>query len=123
MLALAGPFAPVTYKGKEYITGQGNNAYIFPGVGLGAIFSQASRVDDNDMITAARALAGLVPQEMLDNGSCFPILDLARVVSVCIAVEVAKAAWERGTAKRERVPGGDKELEAAIRDSMWAPRI
>jgi malate dehydrogenase (oxaloacetate-decarboxylating)(NADP+) len=123
MLALAGPFAPVTYKGKEYITGQGNNAYIFPGVGLGAIFSQASRVDDNDMITAARALAGLVPQENLDNGSCYPNLELAREVSVRIAVEVAKAAWERGTAKRERVPGGDKELEAAIRDSMWAPRV
>jgi len=116
IFASGSPFPPVQYGGKTYTPAQGNNAYIFPGVGLGAIFAGATRLDNTDMIVAARTLANLVPQKNLDQGACYPDLKNAREVSVKIAVEIAKWQYERGTALKTR-PGGD--LEAAVRDRMW----
>jgi malate dehydrogenase (oxaloacetate-decarboxylating)(NADP+) len=119
IFASGSPFPPVEFKGKTYTPAQGNNAYVFPGIGLGSVFSGATRVDNTDMIVAARTLAGLVPQKNLEAGACYPDLKTARDVSVKIAVEVAKWNYERGTALNKR-PDGD--LEAAVRESMWSAK-
>ncbi|CAM9665659.1 unnamed protein product, partial [Heterosigma akashiwo] len=61
IFASGSPFEPVIFKGRRYTPGQGNNAYIFPGVGLGAVAVGATRLDQQDMYTAAQALANTVP--------------------------------------------------------------
>ena len=103
IFASGSPFPEVEVNGQKFRPAQGNNAYIFPGIGLGAIFCGATGLDDLDMICASRTLANLVPQEMLDMGAVFPDLKTAREVSVKIAVEVARGQWERGTALKEQV--------------------
>ncbi|MBW2237278.1 MAG: NAD-dependent malic enzyme, partial [Deltaproteobacteria bacterium] len=72
IFASGSPFAPVDYQGKTFVPGQGNNAYIFPGVGLGAIASQASRVTDEMFFVSARALADRVTPSDLALGRVYP---------------------------------------------------
>ena len=92
MLALAGPFAPVTYKGKEYITGQGNNAYIFPGIALGVVASKAKRIPQKMFLVAAETLASLVDEDEFAHGCMFPYLSRIHEASIEIAVKVAETA-------------------------------
>ena len=117
IFASGSPFAPVDYGGKTFVPGQGNNAYIFPGVGLGAIASQASRVTDEMFFVSARALADQVTPSDLALGRVYPPLANIREVSVCIATAVAEVAYERGLAQRPR----PDDLEAAVRAEMFEP--
>jgi len=109
------PFAPVELGGRRFVPGQGNNAYIFPGLGLGAIVAGARRITDTMFYAAARTLAGLVDQSSLDQGSLFPRLSELRHVSAHIAVAVATIAHEEGLAT---APHAD-DLEAAVRAQMY----
>ena len=77
---------------------QGNNSYIFPGVGLGAIASGAQRITDEMFICAAHTLAQLVTEADLAQGSLYPALPRIREVSAHIAAEVARVAYQRGLA-------------------------
>ena len=79
---------------------QGNNSYIFPGVGLGAIASGTRRITDEMFMGAALALAHLVSEADLAQGSLYPALPRIREVSAHIAAEVAQVAYTRGLAKR-----------------------
>jgi malate dehydrogenase (oxaloacetate-decarboxylating)(NADP+) len=117
IFASGSPFAPVDYGGKTFVPGQGNNAYIFPGVGLGAIVSEASRVTDEMFFASARALADLVSEHDLELGRVYPPLASIREVSVSIATAVAEVAYERGLARRPR----PDDLEAAVRAEMFEP--
>jgi malate dehydrogenase (oxaloacetate-decarboxylating)(NADP+) len=90
LFASGSPFPPVTVDGREYVPGQGNNAYIFPGVGLGVVVSGARHVTEEMFLVAARTLAGLVTAEDLGKGCLFPSLEGIRGVSVAIAVAVAE---------------------------------
>jgi len=116
--ASGSPFDPVTLEGKRYVPGQGNNAYIFPGVALGVIATGASRVTDEMFAAAAAALAHTVSKSDLDSGLIYPPLGKVRQVSADIAVAVARIAFER---KLATLPE-PKDLPAYIRSRMWEPK-
>jgi malate dehydrogenase (oxaloacetate-decarboxylating)(NADP+) len=118
IFASGSPFAPVTIGDKTYVPGQGNNAYIFPGVGLGAIACGARRVTDEVFFAAARALADMVSEADLAQGLIYPPLRSIRKVSVAIAVAVAEVAYRRGLAS---LPQPDNLL-AHIEAQMYTPR-
>ena len=112
------PFSPVVYNDQEFHPGQGNNAYVFPGIGLGAMASCASVINDEMFLASARALANLVSEDNLDAGTLYPPLSEIRNVSLEIAVAVAEKAYECGVA---RVPPVDN-LGASIKSLMYDPR-
>ena len=102
IFASGSPFDPVTLNGKTYVPGQGNNAYVFPGVGLGIIESGARHVTNEMFFVAAKALAKEVSEDDLAKGSVYPPLPQIRDVSAVIASVVAEVAYERGLATVER---------------------
>ena len=117
VFASGSPFDPVSVNGRTLIPGQGNNAYIFPGVGLGAIVSETSRITDDMFVAAARALADQVTEHDLELGRVYPSLDHIRDVSAHIAEAVANVALDLGLARRER----PASLRDAIRAAMFEP--
>ncbi|KAJ6638896.1 NADP-dependent malic enzyme [Pseudolycoriella hygida] len=89
------PFPPVNYNGKIIKPGQGNNAYIFPGVALGVIATLMHHIPDDVFLIAARELAACVRDEDLESGSLYPPLDSVREVSLRIAVGITKYAYAK----------------------------
>lgn len=117
VFASGSPFAPVEYQGRRFVPGQGNNAYIFPGLGLGVLAARARRVTDSMFHAAARTLAAAVPEESLAAGLLYPPLPGIRAVSLRIARAVAEVAWSEGLAA---VPRPD-DPDAAIAALVWNP--
>ena len=117
IFASGSPFAPVTHKGKTHVPGQGNNAYIFPGVGLGVLVSEASRVTDEMFAVAARTLANMVTEDDLAMGRLYPSLSTIRDVSREIAIAVAEVAFTRGLARVDR----PADIAAAVAAAMYVP--
>jgi len=117
IFASGSPFPPVMYKGKAFVPGQGNNAYIFPGVGLGVIASEAARVTDEMFFLAAKTLADLVSEDDLANGRIYPGLARIREVSAAIATTVADVAFRRGLTTM--TPPAD--LPAHVKAQMYEP--
>ena len=109
--------SPSTTTGAAMCRRQGNNSYIFPGVGLGAIAVGAARVTDDMFMAAARALAETVTTSDLDQGSLYPPLQSIRAASLSVATAVAEVAFRDGLAGIER-PG---DLAAYIRSQMYVP--
>jgi malic enzyme len=100
------PFDPVILKdGREFVPGQGNNAYIFPGLGLGAVACDATQITDDDLYIAAKALAETVTPERLAVGCAYPPLSEIRDVSLHIASKVAENIMKDGRALGQASPG------------------
>ena len=118
VFASGSPFKAVSMFGKVFKPGQGNNAYIFPGVGLGAIISKATVIKDEIFLTAAKTLAHVVSQEDIDRGSLYPPLRDIRRISWEIATAVAEQVFAEGLARTSR----PADLKKVVKDYMYDPR-
>lgn len=117
IFASGSPFDQVMYKGKRYVPAQGNNVYIFPGVGMGVIASRASQVTNEMFLAAARIVAREVSETDLRIGRIYPPLPRIREVSLAIAVEVAEIAYRQGLATTVR----PDNLQEYIAGLMYEP--
>ena len=113
LFASGSPFAPVDFNGKTFVPRQGNNSYVFPGLGLGAVFARAKTMPVGMFLAASRELAELVSEADLEQGSLYPPLSTVREVSVKIGAAVAQYAYDNGLAGNER----PADLEAAVREA------
>ncbi|CAM0957450.1 unnamed protein product [Alopecurus aequalis] len=118
VFASGSPFDPVEYEGKTYVPGQSNNAYVFPGFGLGVVISGAIRVHDDMLLAASEALAEQVSQENFDKGLIFPPFTNIRKISANIAAKVAAKAYDLGLASR--LPRPD-DLVKYAESCMYTP--
>jgi malate dehydrogenase (oxaloacetate-decarboxylating)(NADP+) len=114
IFASGSPFAPVRYEGKTFRPAQGNNAYVFPGIGLGAVACRARTLPDELFLAAARRLAGLVRQHDLDEGALYPPLRDIRKISLALAVSVATRAYAMNLARQKRPRNIRRSVEALM---------
>eukprot|EP00262_Sarcandra_glabra_P013756 TRINITY_DN387_c1_g2_i4.p1 TRINITY_DN387_c1_g2~~TRINITY_DN387_c1_g2_i4.p1 ORF type:complete len:628 (+),score=103.08 TRINITY_DN387_c1_g2_i4:268-2151(+) len=118
IFASGSPFDPVEYNGKIYVPGQANNAYIFPGLGLGLVMSGTIRVHDEMLLAASEALAQQVTEEHFAKGLIYPPFSNIRKISAQIAANVAAKAYDLGLATRLPRP---KNLVKLAESSMYSP--
>jgi len=117
IFASGSPFAPVVYAGTTFRPAQGNNAYVFPGIGLGAVICRAKRIPDEFFLIAARTLAGLVTAKDLEYGALYPPLRDIRKISLAIAVSLADRAYQMKLAREKR----PSNLKNAVARFMYVP--
>lgn len=117
IFASGSPFAPVTFQGKTYSPGQGNNVFIFPALGLAIFATEAKRVTDGMLLTAAEAVAAQVTTEDFENGLIYPKVDDILKVSINVAVSVAEHVFESGLAGISK----PENIRAFIEQKMYIP--
>ena len=118
LFASGSPFDAVEWGGRRFVPRQGNNSYIFPGVGLGVVSVRSARVTEEMFMAAARTLAESTSDEDLAQGSLYPPLNRVREVSARIATAVAEVAYRDGLAEVER----PADLLEFVRGQMYDPR-
>jgi malate dehydrogenase (oxaloacetate-decarboxylating) len=117
VIGTGSPFPPVTRNGHPFRIDQTNNAYVYPGVGLGAIAVQARYISEGMFLAAARTIAELSPAKYDPQANLLPPLAELRKISLQVAIAVAKQAESEGLAH----PVPDQDLPAAVRSMMWEP--
>ncbi|MEH6888417.1 NAD-dependent malic enzyme [Bacillus sp. JJ864] len=115
LIATGSPFADVKYKGVTYEIGQSNNAFVFPGLGLGAIVAKAEIISKGMFAAAANAVAKM-SDTSASGASLLPSIEKLHEVSKYVAIEVAHAAIHEGIARIDI-----QDVENAIEDAMWKP--
>ena len=111
------PFPPVIQAGRCFNIGQGNNAFVFPGLGVGAVVAEASKITDNMVLDAAYALAAYTSRTYGKEERIYPELNHLRAVCKDVAVAVLKAAMKDKVA--EINIASDEALEAMVEADAW----
>jgi malic enzyme len=117
LVATGGPYPDVEYGGRRIRVGQGNNVFVFPGLGLGALAVRAKRVTNGMTNAASKALAAQVTDAELAAGLLFPSVARLRDVSFEVATAVAREAIREGVASH-----AEHDVERTVRATMWEPR-
>ena len=123
LFASGSPFDSVEIEGKTFIPGQGNNAYIFPGVGLGIILSQAEVISDDLFLAAAETLSILVSDKELSSGQLYPSIKDIKKVSKEIAITVAKKAFSEGLTNMAIPQNIESSLDRIIYNPVYPDYI
>ena len=118
IVAAGSPFPDVNHKGRVFVVGQGNNVFIFPGVGLGSLVAGTKIVSDEMITAAANKLSELVSTERLHLSCVYPPISDLRMLSREIAIAVAQTAVEQGLAENKL---GLSELGEVVDSRMWTP--
>lgn len=118
IVATGSPFDDVHYDGVAHPIGQGNNAFIFPGLGFGAILSKARKITDGMVIEASYALADYIIEKHLADGRIYPPVTELREVSVQVAARVVAQAMKEGVATTQGLDDLD-DIEAYVRERFW----
>ena len=118
LVATGSPFPPVVRGDRTHLIGQANNAFCFPGIGLGAVVAEAREITDDMFLVASQALADATPEERLQKGSLYPCQSDLRAVSRALALAVARSARDGGVGRYL----SDRELERAVDAMVWQPR-
>ncbi|KAF8865954.1 NADP-dependent malic enzyme [Acephala macrosclerotiorum] len=122
VFASGSPWPPYLYNGKVMQPSQGNNVYVFPGIGLGAILSKAVHISQEMIYASAVALSKATNASEINDGKLYPDLDRIREVSVIVCREVIKEAQRQGLDRETTMRGkSDEELDAWIRSRMYDP--
>jgi malate dehydrogenase (oxaloacetate-decarboxylating)(NADP+) len=117
VFASGSPFGPVEWAGQRRVVSQANNAYVFPGLGLGVVACRMRRVTDAMFLAAAEALAAATSQAELDQGAIYPAISRMPEVSLEVAEAVARTGYREGLAG---VPE-PTDLRAYLRAARYAP--
>jgi malate dehydrogenase (oxaloacetate-decarboxylating) len=120
IVATGSPFEPVHLGGREIPIGQGNNAFVFPGLGFGAILAEASEITDGMVLTGAYALAEYVRERHLGKGLVYPPVEEMREVSRHVATRVIQQAFDDGVARTTQTTR--ETATTYVRDRGWWPR-
>jgi malate dehydrogenase (oxaloacetate-decarboxylating) len=120
VIATGSPFPDVEHEGRVYSIGQGNNAFIFPGLGFGAVLSESHRITDNMVLTAAYALAEYIAGKHLENGLIYPPISELQEVSIKVASRVIETALKDGVAGKKEL--ADRDLDTYLRSRFWRAR-
>ena len=117
LVATGSPFADVEHEGRRYRIGQGNNVFIFPGLGLGSLLCGASKITDAMITAASTALAGEVSEEELDDGMLYPSINRLRPVSRVVAAAVMAQAGKECVGQSLT----DEEIDERLIAATWNP--
>ena len=117
VIGTGSPFPPLKHNGKSFRVDQTNNAYVYPGIGLGAIAADAKRISDGMFLAAARTVAEFSPAAKDAGANLLPPLVDIRTLSFHVACAVAKQAQREGLAEEMR----EEALAALVRGKMWEP--
>jgi malic enzyme len=117
IVATGSPFPPVVRGERTHVIGQANNAFVFPGIGLGAVVAEAREVTDEMFLVAAEAMASVVSKDRLAAGAIYPNQSELRTASRAVAIAVVRAARDAGVGRYL----ADDEIEPAVDAMMWFP--
>ena len=117
LVAAGSPFAPVTYKDEIHAVGQGNNAFVFPGIGFAAVLGKCRRISDAMIIESAYAVADYTEKHHLHKGLFFPPISELREVSLSVTERVLRVALEDGSSSRTDLDSVD--LGDYVRSRAW----
>ncbi|GAA5841738.1 hypothetical protein JCM3766R1_005167 [Sporobolomyces carnicolor] len=124
LFASGSPFDKVEFNSKVYEPGQGNNLYIFPALGLGAILARVKTIPEEMVHASAQGLADSLNSDECERNLLYPDVERIREVSITIALKVIRSAQKLGVDRAEELRSmSDRELEEYVRNQMYHPLL